>query len=100
MTVELRREDFGEWDRDDVYTAGAQLLGVVADISFHNCNPGEGWSPFCEITGDGDVPALIREVRGHIERLEEAIKEAKAGIAAVERPARLAAIRRTKKAAT
>jgi hypothetical protein len=91
--IELKAEDFGDWDADTVLVAGGELLGTVADIAYHHTNHGEGWYPFAD---EADVPAVIAEVRGHIERLETAIKKAKADIASVERPARLAAIRRRK----
>jgi hypothetical protein len=93
VSIEIKAEDFGELDREAVDLAGAQLLAEVADIAFHNTNPGEGWQPFAE--GQG-TPALIAEVRGHIERLEEATKAARRELAAVERVARLAAYRRIK----
>lgn len=93
MSIEIKAEDFGEWDWETVDLAGTRLLGVVADIAFHNTNPGEGWQPF---TDRGDVPALITEVRGHVERLEEATRAARRELAAVERTARLAAYRRRK----
>lgn len=91
--IKLKAEDFGKWDNSDVYSAGAQLLGTVADIAYHKTNPGEGWQPFAKV---GDMPALVTEVRGHLERLEEATKSARREIARVESTARLAAIRRQK----
>lgn len=96
--VEIRREDFqGDgYDWDIVVQAGNEVMALVADLAFHNCNPGEGWDPFAKYD---DVPALISEVRGHVERLDEAIKKAKADIASVERAARLAAVRREKREA-
>jgi hypothetical protein len=56
-------------------------------------NPGEGWSPYSR---PGNVADLLAEVRDHVERLEEAVKKARRQLAAVERPARLAAYRRAK----
>lgn len=94
MTIEIKREDYAEWDWDAVVWAGGDVMRVVADIAFHNTNPGEGWQPFAKIN---DTPELIAEVRGHIECLEEAIKKARKGIADVERNARLAAGRRVRK---
>jgi hypothetical protein len=83
MSTEVRREDFSEWDWDVIADAGSTVMGLIQDLAFHNCNPGDGWAPFAQYP---DTPALIAEVRGHIERLEEAVKKAKAGIASVERP--------------
>jgi hypothetical protein len=94
VSVELQPEDFNEWDWETVELAGAHVLGEVADIAYHAISAGEGWDPFAK---DGDTPELIREVRGHIERLEAAVKKARADIASVERPARLAAMRRQRR---
>lgn len=91
--VELKSEDFGEWDWETVDLAGGQLLGVIADIAYHHANPGEGWQPFAE---GGDVPTLLAEVRSHIERLEKATRAARREVARVESTARLAAYRRIK----
>jgi hypothetical protein len=89
--VEIKPEDFGYWDWDEVYLAGAALLGEVADIAYHSTNPSEGWGP---LTRRDDVPALIKEVRDHADRLDEALGKARKLIADVERNARLAAMRR------
>jgi hypothetical protein len=92
VAVELTREDFDpDLDWDTVVIAGAGVMRVVADLAYHNTNPGEGWDPFAE---PGDVPALITEIRGRVEQLEEAIKKARGEIAHVERVARLRAARR------
>lgn len=91
MTIELKAEDFGDWDRDEVECAGGELFGVLADLLHHNYSDGDGWYPRAQ-----DVPGIIAEVRGHTERIEEALKKARREVAAVERPARLAAYRRAK----
>lgn len=93
MNVEIKAEDFGDWDRDEPVLVGNEIMRELHDITFHAYNAGEGWTPFCE---ESDTPAVIAEVRGYIERLEAVIKKAKADIASVERPARLAAYRRIK----
>jgi hypothetical protein len=92
--TELKPEDFGRWDRDDIECAGSELFGVLANLIHHNYAAGDGWYPFAE-----DIPGILAEVRNHIVHLEAAIKKAKADIAAVERPARLAAYRRQKREA-
>jgi hypothetical protein len=97
VSVELSREDFRASDWDVVADAGSTVMGLVQDLAFHNCSPSEGWSPFAQYR---DTPALIAEVRGHIERLEEAVKKARADLARVERPARLAAGRRQRAGGT
>jgi hypothetical protein len=97
VSAELQREDFNDFDWDIVADAGSTVMGVVEDLAFHHCNPGEGWCPYSQYP---DTPALIAEVRGHIERLEEAVKKARADLARVERPARLAAGRRQRAGGT
>jgi hypothetical protein len=94
MAVELQPGDFGEEAWETVELAGAHVLGEVADIAYHATSPGEGWDPFAKYP---DTPALIAEVRAHLERLEGAVKKAKADIAGVERVARLAAMRRQRR---
>lgn len=89
--VEIQSGDYAEWDWDIAVDAGAQLMGVIADLSFHHCSPGDGWRPWAKF---GDTPELIAEVRGHLDRLEAAVKKARADLAGVERNARLAALRR------
>jgi hypothetical protein len=92
MTVKLLPEDFGYWDWDDVLIAGHKAMNVVGDLAFHNMAD-QSWDPWTEY---GDTPELIGEVRAHLDRLEEAVKDARRRIAAVERPARLRAVRREK----
>jgi hypothetical protein len=91
--VEIKPEDYqgGGYDWDTVVTAGYEVMAVVKDLAFHRI--GDSWDPWAE---QGDVPALVAEVRDIVGQLEEAIKKAKGEIASVERTARLAAIRREK----
>lgn len=89
--VEILREDYADWDWETVELAGAALFSDMHDLLFHTYNASDGWMPFAE---PGDMAALITETRGHIDRLEEAIKKARKDIADVERNARLAAMRR------
>lgn len=89
--IELKAEDFGRWDRDDIECAGSQLFTELADLMQHNYSAGDGWYPFAE-----DTPGVLAEIRSHIERIEEALKKARRDVAAVERTARLAAYRRVK----
>lgn len=76
------------------YEAMSPLVIAIKDFVHHRM--GDGWDPWAE---PGDIPALLAEVREIIRPFEEAIKTAKAEIAAVERTARLAAVRREKAAA-
>lgn len=94
MSIEIKPEDFGEWDCFEVIGAGSLLFSEIHDLLFHTYNAGEGWTPWAD---SGDTPKVISELRGHIARIEEAIKEAKQQIAVAERPARLAAYRRAKR---
>lgn len=90
---ELKSEDFGEWDVDIAVCAGGELFAELHDLMFHTYNAGEGWCPFAD---ESDIPAVIAEVRGHIERIEAALRKARQDLASIERPARLAAYRRIK----
>lgn len=90
-TPEIRPADFAEWDWETVELAGAQLFSEMHDLLFHTYNPGDGWTPFAE---PGDTAALIVETRAHLDRLDAAVKKARADLAGVERNARLAAARR------
>lgn len=89
----ISADDFAEWDWETVYYAGSLVLSEIQDIAFHCISPGEAWDPFVE---RGDVTALILEARRHIDRLDAAIRKARADIAGVERNARLAAGRRVR----
>ena len=93
--VEIKPEHYqGDgYDWDTVLMAGHEVMRAVKDIAFHRI--GDSWDPWAK---QGDVPALISEVRDIVGQLEEAIKKAKGEIARVERTARLAAIRREKAA--
>jgi hypothetical protein len=93
MAVEVSGEDFAGWDWEIVELAGTQVFSEMHDLIFHAYDPDDGWTPFAE---PGDVSALIVETRAHLDRLETAIKKARADIAGVERNARLAARRRQK----
>lgn len=91
MSVEIKPEDFAEWDIDVAVSAGGGLFADLADLMFHTYNASDGYCPRAD---ESDIPAVIAEVRGHIERIEAATKKARADIAGVERNARLAATRR------
>lgn len=89
--LQLKPEDFNAGDSDTAVCAGGELFAELSDLMFHNYAEGDGWSPFAD---ENDIPAVIREVRAHIERLEAAVKKAKADLASIECSARLAAYRR------
>jgi hypothetical protein len=94
-SIEIRNDDFADWDWEALYFAGSLLLREIQDVAFHNLNPGEAWEPFVE---RGDVLGLVSEVRVHVERLEAVVKKARADLDGVERNARLTARRRVKAA--
>jgi hypothetical protein len=60
LRIELKPEDFGRWDRDDIERAGSELFGVLADLMHHDYAAGDGWYPFAE-----DIPGILAEVRSH-----------------------------------
>lgn len=90
-TPEVQPADFADWDWDTIEVAGAQLFSEMHDLIFHAYNAEDGWTPFAE---PGDLAALIVETRAHVDRLDAAVKKARAGIAGVERNARLTVARR------
>ncbi len=90
--TELRPEDFGPDALHWIAYAGAAVIAVVADVDHHH-NPGDnGW----DCWGDNPVEE-IRSVRQVIAQIEAGLKEAKRRLADVERPARLAAARRSRR---
>ena len=90
---ELVPEDFGPDALYDIAYAGAAVIAVVADVNHHH-NPGDnGW----DCWGDNPVQE-IRSVREVIAQIEAGLKEARQRLAEVERPARLAATRRARRA--
>jgi hypothetical protein len=84
--MELRPEDFGREWRADLFDAAAALVGVIEDIRHHEI--GDAWDV------GTDPPFEIARIRRRCDELEAAVREARAGLARVERRARLAAIRR------
>jgi hypothetical protein len=90
--TELRPEDFGPDALADIAFAGSAVIAVVADIDHHHNSDG-GWDCWTK-----DPVEEIRLVRGVIAQIEEGLQEAKRRLADVERPARLAATRRARRA--
>ena len=75
-------EDFDEVDRDRIWTAAANLAGVVHDIDVHHVADG-GWEP-----GTEDPAAMATQARDLITRLALAVADAHAELDAVTRLAR------------
>jgi hypothetical protein len=91
MPVEITNEDYRPEDWDTVVEAGGAFMGALSDIAFHNVAAGDGWSPWAETS---DTVGLVAEVRRHVDRMDEAVRQARAGLARAERTARLRAARR------
>ena len=91
--TELRPEDFGPDALADNAFAASAVIAVVADVNHHH-NPGDnGWDCWTD-----DPAEEVRLVRQVITQIEAGLKEAKQRLAEVERPARLAAARRIRRA--
>ncbi len=89
-TNDLLPEDFGPDGVADIAYAGSAVIAVVADVNHHH-NADGGWERW------GSNPSEeIQHVRDVIAQIEVGLKEAKQRLAAVERPARLAASRRVR----
>ncbi|TDD97721.1 hypothetical protein [Actinomadura rubrisoli] len=93
MTVEITNEDYRPEDWDTLVEAGAEFMRVLSDIAFHNIAEGDRWSPWAQTD---HVVGLVEEVRNHVDRMDEAVKTARAGLARAERTARLRAAQRKK----
>ncbi len=87
--TDLRDEDFDEADRELTYLAGAHLLSNAYDLVRHH-HDGDGWAPWPE----DDAAEVTRQAHDVIDRMDQAVKEARRLLADAERPARLRAIRR------
>ncbi|TMC08257.1 MAG: hypothetical protein E6J41_13900 [Chloroflexi bacterium] len=90
--TELGPEDFGPDALADIAYAGSAVIAVVADVDHHH-NADGGWDCWQD-----DPAEEIRIVRDVIAQIEAGLKEAKQRLAYVERPARLAAARRARRA--
>jgi hypothetical protein len=89
---ELQPEDFGPDALADIAFAGSAVIAVVEDVNHHH-NAWPGWD--CWGTNPAEEIGRVREV---IAQIEAGLKEAKQRLAEVERPARLAAARRARRA--
>jgi hypothetical protein len=89
---QLLPEDFGPDALADIAYAGSAVIWVVEDVNHHH-NAWPGWD--CWGTNPAEEIGRVRDV---IAQIEAGLKEAKQRLAEVERPARLAAARRTRQA--
>jgi hypothetical protein len=85
----LRGEDFDEADRELTYVAGAHLLSKAHDLVRHH-HDGDGWAPWPQ----DNAAELAKQAHDLIDRMDQAVKEARRLLADAERPARLRAMRR------
>ncbi len=86
-TVELRAEHFDGDDLAGISFAGCIFAGMVADIAHHEIGDPGCWDCY------GTAPDELARLRNALGRMEAAIKRARAELVAVERRARLRALR-------
>jgi hypothetical protein len=91
--VELHHDDFDEWGRELVWMAGAHLVGEAHDLVFHH-HDGTSWAPWPE----DNAAQIAQQARELIERMDQAVRQARRHLAQAERPARLRALRRIRTA--
>jgi hypothetical protein len=86
---DLHSEDFDDTDRELAYLAGARLLSEAHDLVRHH-HDGDGWAPW----PDDDPAEVAKQARDLIDRMDQAVQEARRLLADAERPVRLRALRR------
>jgi hypothetical protein len=91
--VELHHDDFDDGGRDFVWMAGAHLVGEARELVHHHSD-GTSWAPWPE----DDTAELARQARALIERMDQAVRQARRDLAQAERPARLRALHRARAA--
>jgi hypothetical protein len=91
--VELHHEDFDDSDRSLVWMAGALLVSEAGDL-VHHCSDGQSWAPWPQY----DTAELAQQARELIDRMDQAVTQARRHLAEAERPARLRALRRIRAA--
>jgi hypothetical protein len=88
--VELHHDDFDDGGRELVWMAGAHVIAEARDLLHHHSD-GDGWAPWPE----DDTAEMARQAHELIDRMDQAVKQARRHLAQAERPARLRALRRT-----
>jgi hypothetical protein len=83
--VELRPEHFAAGDLADISFAGCVFAAAIADISHHEIGDPGCWDCY------GSAPEELVRLRHALARMDIAIRETRAQLAAVERRARRAA---------
>ena len=92
-SVELHSDDFDEWGRELVWMAGEHLISQARD-TLHHHSDGDGWAPWPE----DDTAEVAQQARELIDRMDQAVRQARQHLAQAERPARLRAVRRVRAA--
>jgi hypothetical protein len=91
--VELHDDDFSDSDREFVWMAGAHVISEARDLLHHHSD-GESWAPW----PDDDTAQMAQQAREVIDRMDQAVRQARRHLAEAERPARLRALRRARAA--
>jgi hypothetical protein len=91
--VALHHDDFDDGGRDLVWMAGAHLIGEARDLLHHHSD-GTSWAPWPE----DDTAEMAQQARELIDRMDQAVKQARRHLAQAERPARLRARHRARAA--
>jgi hypothetical protein len=91
--VELHHDDFDDGGRELVWMAGAHLVSEAQDLVHHHSD-GTSWAPWPQ----GDTAEMARQARELIDRMDQAVRQARHHLAQAERPARLRALRRARPA--
>jgi hypothetical protein len=86
--IRLRAEHFRPEDVLDLMLAGSGFAAAIADIVHHNIGDPGCWDCY------GSPPDELARLRDALDGMQEAIREARAGLTAVERRATRRARRR------
>jgi hypothetical protein len=91
--VELHYGDFDEWGRELVWMAGEHLVSQARDVLHHDSD-GTSWAPWPQ----DNAAQMAQQTRDLIDRMDQAVRQARRHLAQAERPARLRALRRIRTA--
>jgi hypothetical protein len=82
MTIELRADDFDQNAVSDIYFAGCEFAGAIEDIRHHHIGDPSSWDCY------GSAPDELARLRDALDQMQQAIRNTRAHLAAVERRAR------------
>jgi hypothetical protein len=91
--VELHHDDFDDDDRELVWMTTSPIFEQVRDLLHHHSD-GEAWAPWPE----DDTAEVARQAHEVIDRMDQAVRQARRHLVQAERPARLRALRRVRAA--